>query len=306
MKYSWFYFDLLTEDGVMIVIIFHGHPYFLTFDISILDICIYQEDKRKQFGYSQPAIDSVFEKIPLKVKISGSQLVGLNDHYLINIDEKDVQMQFELKPIYKHWKSVEIPLYKSKKYYFMWQIYSPSLRVSGFYSLNGKKINVNGNGYLDYNEGNYLFNKFLKSWMWGRFHSPVDTYIFGSLSFKNNQKYQPALVVNKETSHFFELDLPVRFNGSYVEIPASDFKDRFYLGKFDHIDSVNLIISKIPERMKFLRKLHEYSFDRLNRYKFGKKIIPAFTNVKYDRLKTGTHPEDFRSYHGVLETMKFA
>jgi hypothetical protein len=305
MTYQWFYFDLISKDDLMIVVIFHGRPYFLSFDISILDICIYQGGLKKQYGYTQPAGESVFEKSPVRVSVSQSHLIKYDDHYIINIDEKDIQMQLELKPSFDHWKPFEIPLYKSEKYYFNWQIYSPYLHVTGYFSTDGKKTSVEGRGYLDYNEGNYLFNKFLKSWIWGRFYSSVDVFIFGSLCFKNNEIYQPAIYVDLQNSRIFELAKSVKFDGLKIEIPASDFREGFQIEKFDRIDSVKLLMSKIPESMRFFRKVHEYSFDRLNRTKFGRKITPAFVNINYDRFKTTSCLDNASSYQGILETMKF-
>ena len=305
MTYKWFYFDFIALDDLMIVITFHDRPYFLSFDISILDICIYQHGKKKQYSYTQPAGESALENFPLQIAISKSKLMADKDSCLIQINEKDVQMELELKPEYPHWKSPVIALYKSEKYYFNWRIFFPSLRVKGYLNTNGNKIPVQGRGYLDANEGNYLFNKFLKSWIWGRFYSPVDSFIFGSLCFKNDEIYQPAIYVDHENSNIFNLESNVTLNDLNLEIPVANFKKDFKIKTLEKIDTVNLIISKIPEKMRFLRKVHEYSFDRLNRRKLGRKFASALVNVKYNRYKTISFPDDVQSYQGILETINF-
>ena len=305
MKYSWFYFDLISESGLQIVIVFYHRPFFLTYDISICDICIYDHFKKNHFAFTDSIQQSIFKTKPVDLKISQSKLFKKNNDYLLQIREADFQLELELHQRYSHWQPLSVPLYEDNHDYFRWTVYAPDLRVQGTMKLNGCSTDLRGNGYLDYNEGNFPLNRTLKSWMWGRLLDGSKAILFGSLSFNNGKIYQPIFVVDDKEYRFLNSDHPISLENYSLNFSNKILDQQLFSQKIEQIDSIKFLISKFPTSWKIMRKIHEFIFYRLDNYRWGQKINAPFSNVQYYRYLANIRDQHKNNYEGIIEQIKF-
>lgn len=305
MKYSWFYFDLVSENGLKLIIVFYYHPFFLSYDISLCDVCIYQGSKKNHFGFTDHTYLSKFETHPVDIRISESRLIQKNDYFLLQIYQKSLEIELELKPRFSSWSPVLIPLFIKNTEYFNWRVYDPYLLVQGSMRMNESSIDLKGRGYLDYNEGNFLLNKYLKSWIWGRLIASNQAILFGSLDFIKRKRYQPFLIVNDNGYQLIEVESPIRLETSQLLFTHSILNHQFLLKEKMFIDSVNFLVSRISLSHLFFRKLHEFIFYRLDECEWGKKINKPLSNVHYLRSSACIEDNYQNKYQGIIEQMKF-
>ena len=304
-RFSWWYFDCILDNKMKLVVIFYDHPYFLTFEKGLMDVLIYQNGEKKYFSSSDRSSKCKFQKEPLYLTISSNQLLKTDSGYLLDINVKSLVIKLKLDITYNYWKLLTIPLYHKKNYYFNWKVYAPSLDVKGTMVIQGEKINVKGKGYLDSNEGNLVFNKFLNSWVWGRIFGSNRTVIFGSLNFNDKSIFQPVLICDHKNSHDYNLIYPIIFNEEKLQFRDSTFSEVFYIEDQNRIDAVELLISKIPQSWKFARQIHEIIFYGLERFNFGKHLNKVMANFKYERYSANLVDSDRNKYQSVLETIHF-
>ena len=305
MIYSWFYLDFIAENGIQLVIVFYQRPFFLTYDIALCDICIYDQSQKSHISFSDSIQQSVFEKNPVNVVISQSKLVFKDNGYLLVIQGGEFQLKLELNQRYLHWQPFSVPLYQDDHKYFKWIVYSPSLLGKGSMTINGHSTDLQGNGYLDSNEGNFPLNQALKSWMWGRLLGSIKTILFGSLSFNNGKIYQPVLVVNDKEYRFLNIHHPISLENYSLDFSDKILDQQIFSQKIKLLDSIKFLISKLPSNWKFFRKLHEFIFYRLDNYEWGRKINAPFSNIQYYRYLADMKDQDNIEYQGIIEQIKF-
>lgn len=305
MTSSWYYFDFISDEGTVVVLIFYIRPFFLSFDISLLDVVIYRDGKKEHFGFPVPIPEPVVSSPSLPVSISASRIIAVGDDIHINVNEENLQLNFELRCRYLHWKPREVSLYQSGDQFFKWQVLMPFARTTAEMNIGGEKLSLIGEGYLDYNQGNIQFNHIINHWYWGRFHSPERSVIFGSLHFKNNEIYRPCFILNSNNSHFTmeRLLKPVDILG--LEFNYSGKKEEYRLEKKANIDYIRFLISKIPLRLKLLRKIHEFVFYRMDESDIGRWFLNKLANVQYERTFADLYDSASEKYSGFLEYMKF-
>jgi hypothetical protein len=305
MKFTWFYFDFISEDGIQLVIVFYLRPFFLTYDIALCDICIYDQSQKNHISFSDTIQQSMFVKNPVNVRISQSTLICKDNGYLLQIQGRDFQLKLELNQQYLHWQPFSVPLYQDGRKYFKWIVYAPSLWVQGIMTINGHSTDLQGNGYLDSNEGNFPLNHALKSWMWGRFLGSSKAILFGSLSFDNGKIYQPVLVVDDKEYQFLKLHHPISLENNSFDLGDKILNQQIFSQKVELLDSIKFLISKLPANWKFFRKVHEFIFYRLDNYRWGQIINAPFSNVRYYRYLAGMKDQDNIDYQGIIEQIKF-
>jgi hypothetical protein len=302
---SWHYFDFISDEGTVVVLVFYNRPFFLSFDISLLDVVIYRDGKKEHFGYPVPTPESLISFPSLPVTISNSRIMAAGEDIIININEEKLKLNFKLQSRYKHWKPNMVPLYKSGDQFFNWQVLMPFARTTAEIDIRGEKISLIGQGYLDYNQGNIRFNHIINHWYWGRFHSPERSVVFGSLHFKNNQIYRPCFILNGNNSHFMMERLLEPADILGLEFNYFGKKEEFRLEKRTKIDDIRFLISKIPFGLKLLRKIHEFVFYRMDESNIGRRFSKILANVQYERTFANLYDSASEKYSGFLEYMKF-
>ncbi len=303
MKYSWFYIDVVTPDGLILVIVFYGRPFFLSFDISLLDISVYHDGEKSHFGFTQPLAESHFQTKPVEVEISGGRLTERADRFFVALNKQEISLDLVLAPLFQNVSCPSTPLFKSNNEYFNWKVFLPKAIVSGSLEMNGRKIKINGEGYLDFNEGNFPLNKRLKKWYWGRIYSPENAVIWGSLLFNDGSLVQPLLKASHAGVNLKMSDVWFRDENGAIEIPGESGKLKLHENL--QFDRVPFLISRLPENWKFFRKIHEFVFYRLDESRWGRKLSHPLANVHYERSRITMKGEQDKNYSGLLEYIRF-
>ncbi|GAB4366571.1 MAG: hypothetical protein Kow0042_06520 [Calditrichia bacterium] len=305
MKFSWFYFDLICRDDLKVVVVFYGHPFFLTFDISLLDISIYRKGKKTHYGFPVPVKDCRFQTDPINVSISKSILKETDFGFHIDIREPGIRLKLDLSPKYSYWESEYISLFKRQNYFFNWRIPGPQLESRGFIETEQFNLPIDGIGYLDFNEGNFPLNVFVKSWVWGRIHSPSRSVVFGSLIFQDSSLYQPVWIFNESQSRFQMSAVPLCLTPDNFSFFEDIFEDRFKIQENKKFDQVLFLISKLPTNWTLFRKIHEFIFYRLDEQPWGRKFNRFLANVDYQRYWLALNTAADENFIGILESINF-
>ncbi len=303
MKYSWFYVDVITSDGLVLVLVFYSRPFFLSFDISLLDVSIYRSGRKEHFGFPQPQAQSLFRADPVEVNISEGKLVRENNRFHIRLDKKEIYLNMTLTQTFPVSSPADCQLYRKGDEHFKWKVYVPQARAAGILRIGNTEIAINGDGYLDYNEGNFPLNKRLEQWYWGRLHSQSNALIWGALSFKDGTLIQPVLRADHsgvvlETNEF---PLPPQL----MEIGGPAGIGELKLQERIPFDTVPFLISRLPVNWKLLRKIHEFAFYQLDETNWGKKISRFLSNVQYERSLLAMLDAQSNKYKGLLEYIRF-
>jgi hypothetical protein len=302
---SWHYFDFISDEGTVVVLVFYNRPFFLSFDISLLDVVIYRNGKKEHFGFPVAMPDPLIKSPSLPVNISNSRIMMVGDDIIINVNEENLKLNFKLQSRYKHWKPRVVPLYQFGDQFFNWQVLMPFARTTAEINIGEEKLSLIGEGYLDYNQGNIRFNHIINHWYWGRFHSPKRSVVFGSLHFKNNEIYRPCFILNGNNSNFTMERLLKPADILELEFNYGGKKEEYRLEKKANIDDIRFLISKIPLRLKLLRKIHEFIFYRMDESNIGRRFLNKLANVQYERTFADLYDSASEKYSGFLEYMKF-
>ncbi len=301
---AWFYCDLMTDDLVM-VLVFYRRPFFLTFDIGLLDVSIYRNGKRSHFGFTAPLKELVFETDPVQVHLARSSLLQDGDNIRVQINEKELTLDLTFQPLVERYQPREMVLFNEADTRFTWKVFLPASRVSGLLRLEGREIPLQGEGYLDFNACNRPFNRFTRYWSWGRFHSPEKTIVVGSVSYRNGQVIAPLLKVTSAGAEMEMVPGEVLFRKNALQIPVNGGARNFPIHERETIDQIRFLISRIPSGWRFPRKLHEFLFYRLDERDWGKKLTRYLANVDYRREKVSIYDHENRIYQGIIEQMRF-
>lgn len=305
--FSWFYFDFISDDGLKIIIVFYHRPFHLTFDLALLDVSIYKDEYKKSYLVTQNEQDSTFDPENFQFKISNSFLKKVSENlYNISIDETQISINLQLRSLYSNWHPALIKLYDSGEYFFNWIPFLPALEVNGIMETPSEKFNLKGRGYLDYNQGNIRLNKILKAWQWGRLFSIQGVLIFGSLIFKDSDRFQPVLIVDSSGPTYHEINSAIHLNHDHLDLPEIKEYHRLNFEEHHCFDVRKFLLSKIPSPWVWLRKIHEFIFYRLESSTWGQKINKIMANVVYKRFYVkGFNPATKLEFGGIIETIEF-
>lgn len=288
-----------------IVTVFYHRPFFLSFDIALIDVSIYQDDTKQHFGFPVPIDDSSFEGEPLQVKTRDGNLLFIDGKYRVVIDNANIRIDLSLTPCFGSWQPRMISLFKNQNQYFNWKVLVPQGDVEGTLRTERGTISISGKGYLDYNEGNFPLNEHLSSWYWGRLQSAESSLIFGSLNFEEGSSYHPLLWVDYDDMRFCEPEDGVFGNENSLDLSHIGIDRRLKLGEQVTFDRVNFLMSPIPVQLKFPRRVHEFVFYRLEETGWGRKINRFLANVKYERRLINASDVRGIQYQGLLEHITF-
>lgn len=305
MEFSWFYLDLICEDDLNLVVIFYRHPFFLTFDIVLIDVSIYRKGRKQHFGFPVPTDESSFCEKPLLVETPDGSLSFVKDECKLVLDNQSLKMNLQLRPCFHLWEPDMISLLKNGDRFFNWKVLIPQATVEGSIKIGGEEMQLAGRGYLDYNEGNFPLNRQLSSWYWGRLHSAESSLIFGSLRSEDVSTYSPLLWINHEGAHLVEVKNGGLNDRNLLELSPIGVNNRLRIETKKTLDKVNFLISPISVQLKFPRKVHEFIFYRLEETAWGKKINRFLANVKYERHLLSAWDDNNLQYRGLGEYIDF-
>ncbi|MFZ0388877.1 MAG: hypothetical protein WAN36_00345 [Calditrichia bacterium] len=304
MNFSWFYFDLITKDGQKVIIIFYGHPFFLSFDIALCDITIYQNHQKFHLGVTCPRQNSLFSIDSLTAQIAGSELRKQENSFLINLDDNRIKGHLSLKPVFNSITLPTISLIKEKQHFFNWRVIAPYLDVEGFIELQNEEISLKGTGYLDYNEGNFVLNSKVRSWSWGRFHGKNETVSWGSVLLLNGERKQPVFICNHQGYSYFEPSEKIETDGA-ISVKNEKFNWEYQITRLSPFDNMHFLISRFPPRYTLFRKIHEFIFYRLEESKMINKFNRPLANTEYKRYTAELSSRHSGSMKGMIETIDF-
>jgi len=305
MKFSWYYVDIINEDGCIITIIFYRHPFFLTFEIGLLDVVIYKKNRKFHWGFPAPLSQCQFRESPFFVAISNSYFTQSWNEYQIRITEPTITALLQFSSQYINWQPRWIPLFKQNSELFEWIIFVPAAKVVGEIVTKEWRMRINGHAYIDSNRTNFLINNKLDGWGWGRFSSKDITISFGSLAFKDGRIYQPTWIISEYEEHLIESVKPIRFTPESIIIPALAERGHYCVRKNKKLDEMYFLMSAVPMKYRLMRKIHEYIFYQLGELSFTSKLTKLFANVKYERRFIKLLNDSDKEYIGLLENMRF-
>ena len=287
------------------VLVFYRRPFFLTFEIALLDVSVYFRSRKYHYGFTAPVEEVLFRTEPVEVELAGGSLKQDEAGYRVQIAERELELDLTFQPLVESYQPQEITLFEGEDTRFSWKVYAPAAQISGTIRLDGQEITLRGEGYLDYNRCNRPFNRFIRQWHWGRFHSPEKTIVVGSVLYRNGRRVSPLLTVTEEGARLEMLSGEMRFGEKIIQMPPEAPWPHLALGNRQPLDRVRFLISPIPPRWRFPRKVHEFLFYRLDEWRGGKILTKYLANVDYRRELVAVHENSKKKYHGIIEEMRF-
>ncbi len=167
-SFEWWYFDSLMDDGTAAVVTFSDNFGGSRKRRVSLDLTTPDGKHRTLNVDFDEAV--VFAKDHTLAKLGPHLFEGNLDTYKIYVDANNPQrlgVDLVLKRLAPSFRAATGYVSAGDKY-FAWLNAVPYGEVIGTVTIDGKKINVKGNGYHDHNWGNAPISDLLDSWWWGR------------------------------------------------------------------------------------------------------------------------------------------
>ena len=124
---------------------------------------IFQEFDSETFSAKKSGLDVSFTNVKLK---------GNHPNYHVRLDDQKIKLDLLFKatgPGLKFGGDGNIRFGKDHDDFFRQVLLAPQARVSGNFSVNGKRFDISGNGYIDHLTQNVLTTSFSRHWYAIRF-----------------------------------------------------------------------------------------------------------------------------------------
>lgn len=171
--YEWWYFDAEFDGGYsMVTTLFYR-------DITKMDkppepqvlLNIVTPDKSYQRGMNFSLGEFSASKVKCDVRIGNNRCLGEYPEYRLQVSVKGLEVDLTFRSRVPGWKpgTGQFTMGEPPEHYYFWLVPVPQAEVTGTLTVDGKTVEVKGQGYHDHNAGNLGINEVMSYWYWGRF-----------------------------------------------------------------------------------------------------------------------------------------
>lgn len=198
--YEWWYFDGKFDNGYTCALSFFWRNYFTNPHIpaALLDIYTPEGKRHRGFaGYDPKDCQASLEKCDVKLGDNFARQEGRE--YKVRLYAHKIGAELTFKPVVPGWKGVEgcwIVYDDTGKQ--AWVNAVPRADITGTLFIEGKPVQVKGQGYHDHNWGDRDMHESMAGWCWGRMYDDIYTFQYGwLLPVNEKQNIMPSLYVAK-------------------------------------------------------------------------------------------------------------
>ncbi|MEX2345739.1 MAG: hypothetical protein WD604_09010 [Balneolaceae bacterium] len=231
-SYEWWYFDVMSANGVNLVVIFYeGNPFSSRYIQSLnndsgetagnfpaISIAVYTEGKPLYYGF--------VEVLPEQAFFSASEPKGNTGNSSFHGSRQGGRLIYTLelnqtlingdsisgKLIFESPENVVFDTMPADSGH-TWNLVQPKSIVSGKIKISGtveKEVRVNGTGYHDHNSGTEPLKESFDEWYWGRYHFDDLTMIYYLIRTDDEWEKKAWLIYDEgmvsECSHIHSQD----------------------------------------------------------------------------------------------------
>lgn len=188
---EWWYFDVRTEEGSTIVIVFYTKKMTeINAGLSpLVTVNILRKDGTRIFKELKQDKKSFFaSKETCNVKIGKNYIKGNLQEYEIHMEDKELKLDMKVKALAKSWRpGTGYQYFGNKKNYFAWLVAIPKGRAEIKYTYKKTTKTISGFCYHDHNWGNASLAKLIRHWCWIR--ANIGPYTLISSEIVATKKY---------------------------------------------------------------------------------------------------------------------
>ncbi len=176
---EWWYFDGQINGGRSFNLTFWTASNNLWVELDMFD---QNTGKSQTYKVDVADKDSVISTVSFQLKMAESWAYEDNGVYRVSFKNDRCHFEFDLKPMIRPF--AEKAYFPLERYEFWpWVAAVPRGKIQGFLIIDGKKVDIAGEGYHDHNYFPRLkyYPVKMKGWYWGRFFTPNYTMIVANL-----------------------------------------------------------------------------------------------------------------------------
>lgn len=203
--FEWWYLDTQFDNGYTCALTYSLRNRVGSVHIPLVIIDIYRPDGTKARGIEMRDESECSASIEKCDVIMGNDFLRQEgDMYLLSMHASDLGAELTFKRTVPPWKWSESGfIVDNDSGQQGWVNAIPRGDVQGIIWIDGKQIEVSGEGYHDHNWGDTdMFNCF-SGWGWGRMYDEEYTYVYGWLMDQDSGKAQPSLYLAKDGEVIF-------------------------------------------------------------------------------------------------------
>jgi hypothetical protein len=193
---EWWYFDGQINDHNSFIL-----TYYLSSRGNWVELTLYNgsTNETRVFHSDVDPKQTRWSDKAFSLNMAGNWAVEKNGVYSVFFKHEDCALWFDLTPSIKGFgKKTHFPL---ERYAFWpWIVAVPRGKIQGVLEMDGKKIEIRGEGYHDQTFlprlNYYPFS--IPNWYWGRFYTEHYTVIMDSINLKTNRSSSFYLFKNSE------------------------------------------------------------------------------------------------------------
>ena len=302
--FQWYYFDLHSVDGFDLICTMHVVPFNSAFNISIVDIYLYRGEKTELHHYFiLPQKSVIFQESPFLLQVDAHNFISKKEKK-IHLQARDSRVALEMNlqnetPDNKHpVVSLLPPVYPENGFY--WKVFAPSCSGKARLSFDGRRLDLQGPGYHDFNGGKLNLKKELKYWYWGKYSFDDRLFIYGEITTRNKETKRVALLSAEGHVQLDENPSRTVKNGKvYYATQMGDFG--FKMGERKQIDAISFFMSTLSS--VFITKLIEIVYQLSAKLPFLAKLHQYMGNARYLRFRANGETLDGAPVNTFFEEM---
>ena len=287
-SFQWYYFDLHSEDGYDFVFTLHSRPFMTQFAVSIFDFFIYKDNRLlKHRFFSKP--ESSLQRNHNKYEVYfDEQNYILYDKRTIRVRAKNAHISLDLT-LSNIAAGSEIPERNlltgdSPSDFFVWKLIAPLCRARAAVNMDGQEFSLQGRGYHDYNAGNIILNRELRSWRWSKFYFPQKLVIIGEVVPREGKAGRILVVATQQGTQWSE-DFRLSENRQRIKLQSRIVDFDFLRERFSQLDDIRFLLLNPPGIFAIPAKMFEMAIAIMLQFKFLNPLTKMLTNVRYVRQR---------------------
>jgi len=284
--FQWYYFDLHSVDGFDLICTMHVVPFNSAFNISIVDIYLYRGEKTELHHYFVlPQRHIKFQDDPFLLQMDAHNFISKKDNniYLQARDTKTdlrIELQNNASDSEPPVVSLLPPDYPEDGFY--WKVFAPSCNGKAWLLYDGRRFELQGPAYHDFNGGRLNLKQELKYWYWGKYSFDDRLFIYGEITTRKKETKRVALLSAEGHVQLDENPLRTVKDGNvYYSTHMGDFG--FKMGERRQIDAISFFMSTLSSA--FITKLIEIVYQLSAKLPFLSKLHQYMGNARYLRFR---------------------
>ncbi|MFH1139149.1 MAG: hypothetical protein V1816_23960 [Pseudomonadota bacterium] len=182
-QWEWWYFDFSFDNGYKAAATLHYHNMMMIPHVPTMQLFIYPPDShpRAKYWALKPGQENYADPDRCLVRMGPMSAEDVGDGCRLKMDMKDLAIDVVLKNQVPSWKPGSGVLWRDEQTNIEsgWVVAVPRGRVEGTIRVDGRTIEVSGQGYHDHNFGDTGMENPFWGWYWGRLFDPKYTLIYG-------------------------------------------------------------------------------------------------------------------------------